>query len=195
MSTRFSLPSTTEARMDVRRPEGRRSRHVGALALLGAGLLSSCAPAPALRVALPSGLDTLDPHLHNNVSAYEVLSHVYEPLVRLDRHMPLRLRRHAGYWGPRPAVDEVELQLGARTAAIVPEVEAGRFGLLHLSAQDVLDAARRSARYVERTNPDVFVRHLGFDLARARTPATRSSTRPCGRPWTWPSTGRRWRAP
>ena len=83
MSTRFSLPSTTEARMDVRRPEGRRSRHVGALALLGAGLLSSCAPAPALRVALPSDLDTLDPHLHNNVSAYEVLSHVYEPLVRL----------------------------------------------------------------------------------------------------------------
>lgn len=292
MSAGFSLPSTSEASMDVRRPEGRRSRHVGALALLGAGLLSSCAPAPALRVALPSDLDTLDPHLHNNVSAYEVLSHVYEPLVRLDRHMrptaalatswqspdsvhwvfrlrpgvrfhdgtpltardvveslqrplgdeslearaflgsiaevaavddgqvalrtrwangllasrlhfvlvvprgstaaslaarpngtgpyrvagpwkpgePLRLRRHAGYWGPRPAVDGVELQLGVRTAAIVPEVEAGRFGLLHLSARDVLDAARRSGRYVERQNHDVFLRHLGFDLARARTP-------------------------
>lgn len=57
------------------------------LALLSACASWACAPQPVLRVALPSDLEGLDPHLRNTVGAYQALSHVYEPLVTLDRRM------------------------------------------------------------------------------------------------------------
>ena len=67
----------------VRRTSGPALR----LALLAACVSWACTPQPVLRVALPSDLEGLDPHLRNTVGAYQALSHVFEPLVTLDRRM------------------------------------------------------------------------------------------------------------
>jgi len=58
---------------------------------LAAAALAGCAGQPPpereLRVALSEDLPSFDPQAWNTVGAYQVLSSVYEPLVRLDRSL------------------------------------------------------------------------------------------------------------
>jgi peptide/nickel transport system substrate-binding protein len=59
---------------------------VAALALAGCNARPS-PPERELRVAVAEDLASFDPHAQNTVLAYQILSSVYEPLVRLDRSM------------------------------------------------------------------------------------------------------------
>ena len=56
-------------------------------ALAVAGCVRPSSPERELRVAVYDDLGSFDPHARNTVGAYEVLSLVYEPLVRLDRSL------------------------------------------------------------------------------------------------------------
>ncbi len=59
-------------------------------ALVVAALLAGCARSPApLRVAFEDGLRTLDPHHHNDVVAWSLLSNFFDAVVRFDPEMRL----------------------------------------------------------------------------------------------------------
>jgi len=71
-----------------------RKRAVWAALVVAPGLLGGCARSPSepteLRMAVVYSLSTLDPHLRNTVSAYELLSSVYEPLTSLGKDLRVR---------------------------------------------------------------------------------------------------------
>jgi peptide/nickel transport system substrate-binding protein len=74
----------------------------------------------------------------------------------------LRLRRHEGYWGPRPAHDVVDVEFGASDETAAAGLRDGRLSMVaHLGA--ALAAGNPRYRVVRQPNP--FVRHLAFDLS------------------------------
>ncbi len=74
----------------------------------------------------------------------------------------LRLRRHEAYWGPRPAHDVVDVELGASDEKAAAGLRDGRLSMVaHLGA--ALVAGNPRYRVVRQPNP--FVRHLAFDLS------------------------------
>ncbi len=82
-------------------------------------LLAACGPSPrpaarVLRVALPSDVQTVDPHVSNTSGSYTVLGNVYEALVVTDpglrRRPGLALRWH----NPDPLTWDFELDPRAR---------------------------------------------------------------------------------
>lgn len=95
---------------------------------------------------------------------------------------PLRLRRHEGYWGPRPAFARVAVELGVSEADAVAGLLAGRFSLVaHLrsgGARAAEKAAAGNARYRMVRHPSIFVRHLGFNVSSPTLPGAAGLANP-----------------
>lgn len=95
---------------------------------------------------------------------------------------PLRLRRHEGYWGRRPAFARVEVEMGVSEAYVVAGLGAGRLSLAaHLGgggAPGAEKAAAGDARYRVVRQPSIFVRHLGFDVASPTLPGAPTVANP-----------------
>jgi peptide/nickel transport system substrate-binding protein len=82
----------------------------------------------------------------------------------------LRLLRSSSYWGPRPAFPLASVDFGITEEDAVAGVAAGRWHLVRYSSSAVEDAARSRSDWGVVTYPNVFLRHLAFDVARDETP-------------------------
>ena len=84
----------------------------------------------------------------------------------------LVLRAHDGYWGGRPFVDRVDVQMGRMPADQRADLEAGRVDLASIQLTDVRRIVQRGLRVVATRPLDVYV--LAFEPHRAGS-ATESS--------------------
>lgn len=83
----------------------------------------------------------------------------------------LRLRRHEGYWGPRPDFERAAVDFSISREEARAGVAAGRWHVVRFASSDVETLAKEGDRYALVTFPNVFLRHLAFDVASERTPA------------------------
>ncbi len=93
---------------------------------------------------------------------------------RVDSFVPnrsLRLRRHPGYWGPRPDFGRAAVDFSISREEARAGVVAGRWHVVRYSSPDVEAVAKEGDRYALVTFPNVFLRHLAFDVASERTPS------------------------
>lgn len=128
----------------------RRFLAAGALALLGA--CRAAPPAPSLiRVALPSELQSLDPHVSNTSGAFTVLGNVYQALVVTDPGLGRRPGLAARWHNPDPLTWDFDLDPRARYHDGKPVTPA-----------DVVFSLNRAL-----SEPDLDVRYYLGDLARA----------------------------
>ena len=81
----------------------------------------------------------------------------------------LALRRHEGYWGPRPALAHVRFVLGQRAEAAATGLLDGRFQLVQGSGKAVEARLRESGHEVLR-HENIYVKYLGYDVGREETP-------------------------
>jgi peptide/nickel transport system substrate-binding protein len=89
----------------------------------------------------------------------------------------LRLRRFDRYRGPAPPVEEAVLHLGLLDDPMAA-LRDQRFEILQSPARRVQDALRTSGPYAARSEDSLFVRYLGFDVARPASPHVASKRNP-----------------
>jgi peptide/nickel transport system substrate-binding protein len=83
----------------------------------------------------------------------------------------LLLRRHEGYWGRRPPLSPVRIDLWISPDQAISGALAGRYQVLtSVSREEVRRAALGTGRYRLLRQPDIFMRHLAFDVSRDATP-------------------------
>jgi peptide/nickel transport system substrate-binding protein len=80
----------------------------------------------------------------------------------------LSLRAHGDYWGGRPFVDAVQIEMGVPPADQLTHLEVGRADIVGVDATDVRRVSQRGLRIVESRPLDLMA--LVFDVRRA-TPA------------------------
>lgn len=88
----------------------------------------------------------------------------------------VRLERNERYWGGPPPVRSVEFVLGASPDEAIRGFLQGRYQLIQADSKKVEVALGAAHRILRRDN--FFVKYLGFDLERERTPFARSSSNP-----------------
>jgi len=81
----------------------------------------------------------------------------------------LRLRRNEAYWGERPGFDRVVIDTDVSAEELEESFAEARYGFAAYSAS-ALEPAKRTGRYRFVWRPSIFLRHLGFDIARETTP-------------------------
>ncbi len=85
----------------------------------------------------------------------------------------LRLRRHEGYWGARPAYPHVDIEMGISEEKAVEGLRAGRFSLVaRINRAGVERAAMANPRYRLVRQPSLFLTHLAFNVASPTLPGT-----------------------
>jgi peptide/nickel transport system substrate-binding protein len=84
------------------------------VSLLGAGCSRRQGSTGELRLAVIYDLSSLDPHAHNTVSAYELLSSVYEPLTSLGRNLRVQPRLAESWENPDELTWVFRLRPGVR---------------------------------------------------------------------------------
>lgn len=91
---------------------------------------------------------------------------------RLVRFRPdaIELARNDRYWGARPFAREVTIRLGVAPDKARRLIENGGANLVQCNSRALLPPAGRPDRYRVVRQPDVFVRHLQYDLQRDSTP-------------------------
>jgi peptide/nickel transport system substrate-binding protein len=104
----------------------------------------------------------------NGTGPYEVESWV--PGQRL------RLRRHESYWGPRPALPRVDVEMAVSDERAAAGLLAGRVSLAahivsgHAPRAEAAAAGNHRLHLVSQ--PSLFLRHLGFDLSSPTLPGS-----------------------
>jgi len=126
-------------------------RSLVVLALLLAGCSPPPAATPRLRVALPTKLSSLDPHLSDTSGAYTVLGNVYEALVSTDPGLRRRPNLALRWQNPDPLTWDFDLDPEARFHSGRPVV-----------AEDVVFSIRRVL-----SEPGLDTRYYLGDVARA----------------------------
>jgi peptide/nickel transport system substrate-binding protein len=84
----------------------------------------------------------------------------------------LRMSRNESYWGPRPAFAAVEWRLARTTDQALSDLLSGRSRLVQANATTIRERLTGDRRFEVVSRPSVFVKYLGFDVSRARTPYT-----------------------
>jgi peptide/nickel transport system substrate-binding protein len=90
----------------------------------------------------------------------------------------LRLRRNEGYWGPRPALREVQFDFGVPPDGALAGLRAGRYQLCHGDARRFRPAFAGGERYRVLRAAGLLVVMLHYDLARDVTPFCRAKRNP-----------------
>jgi peptide/nickel transport system substrate-binding protein len=91
---------------------------------------------------------------------------------RVDGFVPgrkLRLRRNPAYWGPRPGFERASVDLSISLDEARAGVAAQRWQVVRYSATAVETLAKVGDRYALVRYPNIFLRHLAFDVASERT--------------------------
>ena len=82
----------------------------------------------------------------------------------------LRLRRNDRYWGERPAFSGARISFGVSEEEAAKGIEEERWDVLRSSASRVESTVETGRTFTVVRFPNVFLRHLAFDVARAATP-------------------------
>jgi peptide/nickel transport system substrate-binding protein len=83
----------------------------------------------------------------------------------------LRLRRHEGYWGPRPRFGHVEVQMGTGEHA-TPALQAGRLSIVRATYPSAERAAEQVPRYRIVRLPSLYLFHLAFNVSSPTLPGS-----------------------
>ena len=133
-----------------------------------ARLLNELAQVPIIRAGATH--ETLEKR-PNGTGPYAIES--WEPGRRV------RLRRHEGYWGARPAYPMVDVEMGISEEKAIAGLQAGRFSLVaRINREGVERAASANPRYRLVRQPSLFLTHLAFNVARATLPGTADAPNP-----------------
>ncbi len=92
---------------------------------------------------------------------------------RVEEFVPdrkLRLRRNPGYWGPQPGFERASVDLSISLDEARAGVAEERWHVVRYSAPGIEALAKASDRYSLVRYPNIFLRHLAFDVASERTP-------------------------
>lgn len=91
----------------------------------------------------------------------------------------LRLRRHEGYWGARPAHPRVDVEMGVSEEKAVEGLRAGRFSLVaRINRAEVERAAMADQRYRLVRQPSLFLTHLAFNVVNPILSGTAKAPNP-----------------
>lgn len=90
----------------------------------------------------------------------------------------IRLRRHDGHWGARPALREVDFELGPGTQEAAEGLLAGRYQLVQANSKTLEAIVGASPRHHVIRRDNIYVKFLGFDLSRDVTPFCRVTPNP-----------------
>ncbi|MBX7183953.1 MAG: hypothetical protein K1Y01_02310 [Vicinamibacteria bacterium] len=133
-----------------------------------ARLLNELAQVPMVRVgATHEALEKLP----NGTGPFAVAS--WEPGRRL------RLRRHEGYWGARPAYPLVDIEMGINEEKAIAGLRAGRFSLVaRINRAGVERAALANPRYRLVRQPSLFLTHLAFNVVNPILPGSANTPNP-----------------
>ena len=91
---------------------------------------------------------------------------------RVDAFVPgrkLRLRRYPGYWGPQPEFERASVDFAVSLEEARAGVAAQRWHVVRYSAPAIEALAKEGDRYSLMTYPNIFLRHLAFDVASEKT--------------------------
>ena len=91
-------------------------------------------------------------------------------LIEWKSRDTVRMKRNETYWGPRPGIDEVQFLLNREPQQAVEDLLSGRCHLAELNSKPMEQKVRASGRFDLLSQPGLFLKYLGFDVARERTP-------------------------
>jgi peptide/nickel transport system substrate-binding protein len=82
----------------------------------------------------------------------------------------VRMARNEGYWGRRPDLARVELLLARSPEQAIRDLQTGRAGFVQGNSRRMEEVARGLAGVQLKRHESMFVKYLGYDLAREATP-------------------------
>jgi peptide/nickel transport system substrate-binding protein len=82
----------------------------------------------------------------------------------------LRLRRNERYWGERPVFSAARVAFSVSAEEAAAGISSGRWDVLRSSAPRVEQLVGGGKAWANVRFPNVFLRHLGFDVSREETP-------------------------
>lgn len=91
-------------------------------------------------------------------------------LISNEENRVIRLRRNANYWAGAPAFGEVTFFLALPAEEAIGGLLAGSYQLIQCDSRKVEAALRESGRKEIKRHPNLYVKYLGYDLAREVTP-------------------------
>jgi peptide/nickel transport system substrate-binding protein len=82
----------------------------------------------------------------------------------------IRMTRNPAYWGASPAIEEVEFLLNREPQQAVQDLLSGRSQLAEFNSKPLEASVRSSGRFELLSRPGLFLKYVGFDVARDETP-------------------------
>lgn len=80
------------------------------------------------------------------------------------------MRRNEAYWGPKPAVGSVEFLLNRSAEQAAEDLLSGRCQLAELASKPLEARVGATGRFDLVSRPGLFLKYVGFDVAREETP-------------------------
>ena len=90
----------------------------------------------------------------------------------------LRLLRREGYWGEPPAAGSVTFNLDRSPELAAADLIAGRAQLAQCNSKRAEQLVRADPRFEIARRPSLFIKYLGYDVARERTPFAATARNP-----------------
>ena len=84
----------------------------------------------------------------------------------------LRLRRHEGYWGAKPAHAGVQVEMSVTDEQTASALREGRLSVVPGAGTSAERAASEGSRYRLVRQPSLFLWHLGFNLSSPTLPGS-----------------------
>jgi peptide/nickel transport system substrate-binding protein len=89
----------------------------------------------------------------------------------------LVLRRHEGYWGPRPRFEHVEVEMGSDEQATA-SLREGRLSMVRTTYPDTERMAPQESRYRIVRQPSLYLLHLGSNVSSPTLPGSANLPNP-----------------
>jgi peptide/nickel transport system substrate-binding protein len=90
----------------------------------------------------------------------------------------LRLTRREAYWGKTPVARNVTFYLDRMPEAAAADLIAGRAQLAQCNSKRAEQLVRADPRFEIARRPSLFIKYLGYDVARAKTPFAATARNP-----------------
>lgn len=82
----------------------------------------------------------------------------------------VRMASNERYWGTKPALAKVEIRLDRAPEAAAQDLIAGRSQLIQCDSRKAEGLVRQAGRFELARRPSLFIKYLGFDVAREAVP-------------------------
>ena len=99
---------------------------------------------------------------------------------RVARFAPdaITFERDDRYWGERPAFRRVTYRLGVDPSAALRMIDRRTAGLVRCDSRQAAALAQRGRAFRMVRQPDLFLKHLAYELGKASTPGVSTPTNP-----------------